>query len=261
MPKKAGHQLKLAARRERARLVRKRWWVLLVGLAVYAVIVIPVIRQQPGPVTSRGVWLGGAIVGLLWLVWEMVRALSHGADHLWRGAEGEEFTGDELRKLKRHARWYVIDRVEFDVLDVDHVVVGPGGVFAVESKNYSAEIDLRQPPGWLSSTSQQAHTNARKIKGLVRRHADVEVRPVVVLWGARIANVPGGCAVVHDVLYCVGRQGRHWRTAFRGNAGNALEPGKVEGVREAVQDFVEVRDRHRKTSADKLRSGTVGKSR
>lgn len=258
MRKKAGHQLKAAARIERTRLVQERWWILLVGVALYVLIAVPVVRLQPGPVTWRGVWLGGAIVGLCWWVSELIRALSRGAAHLWRGAEGEEFTADELRKLRRHGRWYVIDRVEFDFLDVDHVVVGPGGVYAVESKNYSAEIDLTDPPAWLGSVTQQAHTNAKKIKGLISRHAKVAVTPVVVLWGPRVTRVEGGCVVLDDVLYCVGPQGRYWRRSF---LRKQLEAGQVEGVREAVQEFNEARERHRSATAKKSASPRQGPSR
>lgn len=67
----------------------------------------------------------------------VARALGvHTDERAWRvGAEGEELIGKQLEKLAKHG-WVVIHDVPVGDrgANIDHVVVGPGGVFTVNSK-------------------------------------------------------------------------------------------------------------------------------
>lgn len=69
-----------------------------------------------------------------------------------RGAEGEEAVAARLRKLG--ANWKVIHSVPIGDgdCDVDHVVIGPGGVFTLNTKNHLGK------KVWI-------HTNAFKVSG------------------------------------------------------------------------------------------------
>ena len=62
----------------------------------------------------------------------------------WRkGAEGEERLGRRLQKLERHGFRVLHDRlVPGSRANVDHLVIGPTGLFAVDAKNYSGKLTL-----------------------------------------------------------------------------------------------------------------------
>lgn len=59
-------------------------------------------------------------------------------ERAWRvGADGEEAIGSRLDKLTKHG-WYVLHAVPVGNRgsDIDHVVIGPGGVFTVNTKKH-----------------------------------------------------------------------------------------------------------------------------
>jgi hypothetical protein len=60
----------------------------------------------------------------------------------WRkGDEGERRVGTELRKLPKD-RWFVFDDVPIGNrgANVDHLVIGPGGVFSLNTKNVRGKV-------------------------------------------------------------------------------------------------------------------------
>lgn len=62
----------------------------------------------------------------------------HTDERAWRiGADAEETVGAELEKLTRHG-WYVLHSVPVGEKgsDIDHVLIGPGGVITVNSKHH-----------------------------------------------------------------------------------------------------------------------------
>lgn len=62
-----------------------------------------------------------------------------------RGAEGEEATAAELCALSAKG-WVVLHDVRWPgrrFANVDHVVIGPPGVFVIDSKNWSGRISVR----------------------------------------------------------------------------------------------------------------------
>jgi len=74
-------------------------------------------------------------VGLLFL-------LNTGSTRQLSGAFGEDNTRDELRRAKRRGYiWGWIDNVEVQGGDVDHLVLAPSGVFAIDSKWHSVRVD------------------------------------------------------------------------------------------------------------------------
>lgn len=69
----------------------------------------------------------------------LARALDLKTDErAWRmGADGEETIGGKLEKLTKHG-WHVLHSVPVGSRgsDIDHVVIGPGGVFTVNTKKH-----------------------------------------------------------------------------------------------------------------------------
>jgi hypothetical protein len=64
----------------------------------------------------------------------------HTAERAWRlGAEGEVLVAAQLLKLgKRDSRWHVLHSLPVgdNGADIDHLVIGPGGVFALNAKHH-----------------------------------------------------------------------------------------------------------------------------
>ena len=125
----------------------------------------------------------------------------------WRlGAEGESWTADEVAKLG--SAWRTVHAVGIGLGDVDHVVIGPPGVFALETKRKSSpwtRADLRMG-GRVDLAKDQAQRNAKAVRSRLRAYErDVEVTPVVVLWGRTQEGVlghGGRVPVVHGGDLC-----------------------------------------------------------
>ena len=92
-----------------------------------------------------------------------------------RGAGAEERVGALLDGLDG---WQVIHDVDLGRGNVDHVVVGPGGVFTVETKSWKGYFDPdRADPRWW----RQAYAQSKAIGELVGQ----KVEPLLVVEGAR----------------------------------------------------------------------------
>ena len=88
--------------------------------------------------------------------------------------------------------------------DVDHIIVGPTGVFVVETKNHSGTISLRD--GRLCRNGEllnhdfvrQATSEAMYVKGRLQPQVPCHVRPLVVFARAKVRVQPavGGVRIV-----------------------------------------------------------------
>jgi Nuclease-related domain len=109
-----------------------------------------------------------------------------------RGAVGERRTGRLLDRLERHG-WAVLHdlAVPRSRANIDHLVIGPGGVFVIDSKQYRGRLQLdgsgrlwhgRYPLApTLRAVSFEADQVAR-----VLTDPDVVVVPVMAVHGAQI---------------------------------------------------------------------------
>lgn len=76
---------------------------------------------------------------------EKAERLLRSAELHEKGAEGERVTAAVLDRLPGE-EWTVIHDVRWPgrrFANVDHVVIGPSGVFVVDSKNWSGRIEVR----------------------------------------------------------------------------------------------------------------------
>jgi hypothetical protein len=107
------------------------------------------------------------------------------------GSEGERQV-TKLLKAKLNDDYFLINGAYFrGGGDIDHVVLAPNGLFALETKNWSGKITCRGDE-WQrergkpnsASPSRQAKRNAAKIRGMVESssvgHSSVWVEGVVV---------------------------------------------------------------------------------
>jgi hypothetical protein len=145
-------------------------------------------------------------------VWRLRRDVRN----LKQAEKAERQVSDLLRRLRRH------DYIAFDDLldetagwksNVDHVVVGPGGIFALESKAYSvfgngrAEIGadgllrlskraaLGNPLDAVRSASRKV---ARRIHSDLRQEFTVEAVLVLPGWDIAMPKSESGVIVVND---------------------------------------------------------------
>jgi Nuclease-related domain len=70
-------------------------------------------------------------------------------DRWGRGAAGEELVGEALDGL-RECGWFALHDVQLDRGNIDHVLIGPAGIFTIETKSHrgrlrAGAIDSRMP--------------------------------------------------------------------------------------------------------------------
>jgi hypothetical protein len=148
--------------------------------------------------------LGLVVGGLAVLVagWGLRFQPSPGAIAWRRGAAGERRTARLLGPLERHG-WAILHdlAVPGSRANLDHLVIGPGGVFVIDSKQYRGRLQL-DPFGrlWhgryplapaLDAVSFEADQAAQ-----ILTDPDVVVVPIVAVHGAQ---VPWGKVVANGV--------------------------------------------------------------
>jgi hypothetical protein len=147
-------------------------------------------RLKGGPASLLQIVVGCVMFGLgCWCVRDVFN-LEAAADRYYGGAGGEQDVGLALSRLPEE--FHIFNGLDFDAGDVDHVVVGPTGVFVVETKNHAGTISLRDGRlcrnGVLLSHDfvRQAISEAMYVKGRLRPQVPCHVRPVVVFVRARV---------------------------------------------------------------------------
>jgi len=152
--------------------VREVW----IGVAAVAVLLVGMVLAVPGWVLILAEL--AAIAAFLIVSPQVDRDYGRWA----RGAEGEEAVGGILESLTANG-WHVIHDVSFGRGNIDHVVVGPGGVFAVETKSHGGRISLeRLDPKMLS----QAYAEKKTLE----EHLGIEVHPLLVFSRAYLIERP-----------------------------------------------------------------------
>lgn len=78
---------------------------------------------------------------------EKARRLEEAADKWERGAEGERRVGEILNRLPPEFVVFHDLRIPNSKANVDHLVVGPGGVWAIDTKNYAYPVTIGSGKG------------------------------------------------------------------------------------------------------------------
>jgi hypothetical protein len=89
-----------------------------------------------------------------------------------RGAEGEEHVGSLLEELSGTG-WQVIHDATLGRGNVDHILIGPAGVFTVETKSHPGPVRVGRIHG---ATLSQAHAQ----RSAIERVTGLEVEPLIV---------------------------------------------------------------------------------
>jgi Nuclease-related domain len=107
---------------------------------------------------------------------------------MWaRGEQGEVLVGEELDRLP-HDEWWVFHSIPRggSGTDIDHLVIGVGGIYTINTKNVSADVWVAErvlmvggtKTNYLPVATSEARDAARRITTKVA--GTVDVRPVLV---------------------------------------------------------------------------------
>lgn len=236
---RAGVWARTRAREAHLRVVRRMWMPLLViglgggalgGLCVWVISNAVVRAYAAGLLTTT-------VVGyLLHQITQMA-----GANSALMGELAEQWTAQELRKLRRRG-WRVVNHLMLRNWDIDHVLVGPGGVIAVETKWSAQPWEFDPPEGRILTAVQQVKQNARDLSlwQPIKASGAASASGVVVLWGqsaeASEARAPKR---FDDVVVVTGRTIDDWRHSL---PSVGLTDSQVEACWRALESQVRVRD-------------------
>jgi hypothetical protein len=178
---------------------------------VIGLIAAGLILTVPMPGWEHAYFLGlltAALIGTVgWVVY--VSAGNHNQHY---GMLGEEATAEAvLTPWRRLKGWRLVNGLYFDGHgDVDHILIGPKGIFAIESKWTNVPWSIRDDA--IVRAIFQARRGAHKVENALRFESAIHlpVVPIVVLWGRGSPAIDRGSAMVDGVLLAEGRRKRMW---------------------------------------------------
>lgn len=182
---RAGRWARGKARRTQRAFVREHWLALaLLSTALLAMFGICAVFADNG--FQRGLVVGGGLAATAGILVNFVLQMS-GTAPTMMGDVAEQWTAQSLRALLPHG-WKLVNHIMLTdrAGDMDHVLVGPGGIFVLKIKWSASPWSLDRPDSFMLSALKQVENNARLL-GLwqeVRARTRQPVTPVLVLWGA-----------------------------------------------------------------------------
>jgi hypothetical protein len=237
--KRAGKAVRRRLRGVTREFVNSEGKAIAMVLAGYALLCLLLVPRVPFA-ELRAFVQGALLVGVFWLCCELLRVPV--TDVQRRGADAEVWTSKELRKATA-GNWVVLDDVPFEKRNIDHVVIGATGVFAVETK-YSSYLWRERPatPA-LKDALDQAKWGARKIRlYLHSRHIEVDVTPAIVVWGKAARGLSG--SMLDGVLVLRGKYPDTWSSCLESVAAAGDVP--VSEVEIALKEFIQQAERAEK---------------
>jgi Nuclease-related domain len=220
-----------------ARAAGRRWrsYLALLAVTLSAVAIIATVPHIPLRQGYTGIVLG-AIAMLVSI--SLVGLQNPAVD----GRFAEQWSLDGLRKVRG---WHVTDNVPFEREDVDHVVVAPSAVLAVETKYHSraypgtpAETERHQRD--LNSADRAAHKIRLLLRAEKLRDA-ADVVPVLIVWGPGAPRLPDGHRLENGVRLVDGDHPELWMHLFNAPL---LAPDTRRDLHARFQKFGAKRSRH-----------------
>lgn len=154
---------------------------------------------------------GGAGVSFARAAWGRRRTTEAWAT----GAAGERKTASILARLERRG-WIVLHdrRIPRSRANIDHVAIGPTGVFVIETKQYTGKVvvdrsTIRHNGRKRDNIVAEAQKEAAALRQALDDHPAAgvfEVTPVICVHGAAVATSFWGRPVVDGVTVCSGRR-------------------------------------------------------
>ncbi len=114
----------------------------------------------------------GSEIALLGNIFAISRFVLPLVDRHDRGASGEELVGATLEMLSESG-WYVIHDASFGRGNVDHIAIGPAGIFTVETKSHPGPVRVDRVHGAVIAQAQAQ-------RAAVERAIGERVEPLLV---------------------------------------------------------------------------------
>jgi hypothetical protein len=178
--------------------MRKRFWVMAGAMT-------PIVAAfaAVGVIWESMRWASGFLVGCVFAMFIIMRMSPPGWIENWQdGAWGERWTGKELRALEQQG-WIVLHDLTLGRGNLDHVIIGPAGVFLLDSKRWRGRVTVEddvvtirhaEDPelSWCYGGAGRLRGSARVVhkRVLEQTRMSVWVEPVCVVW----ADFPQGAA-------------------------------------------------------------------
>jgi hypothetical protein len=188
-------------------------------------------------------WILGAVTILVAL------SVARFDDPQVRGHLGEQFSLEALRKVRG---WLVVENLRFEHTDVDHIVVTPSGVLAVETKWHSRALPAADAARKRHDLAA-ARAASAKVRSFLRSKKlldGIAVMPLLIIWGPGSPTLPDGYKVVDDVYVVDGDHPELW--AHRFNA-PLLSAKRRAAVHEAFIAYLRQRAEHLAANDEPLR--------
>jgi hypothetical protein len=179
----------------------------------------------------------GSEIALLITIFVISRYVLPLVERQDRGAAGEEQVGGMLEELA-DGGWRVIHDVTLGHGNVDHILIGPAGVFTVETKSHPGPVRVGRVHG---RTLSQALAQRKAIEEVT----GVSVEPLLVYsraWVDRPLARRKGVRVV-PARMLIGYLTRHRET---------LEPADVERVQELLDEVLAEHHTQRRSGSSPL---------
>lgn len=216
------------------RSMRKRFWVIGAIMAPFVAAFVAM-----GVIWESLRWVSGLLTGCTFAMFIILRMTPPGWIENWQdGALGEQRTGKKLRALERQG-WVVLHDLTLGRGNLDHVIVGPAGVFLLDSKLWHGQVTVEADVATIRHNEDPElfwrYEGAGRLRGLAREvhdrileqtRARVWVEPVCVVW----ADFPQGVAG-HTCRFVSGGALAAWLA----EQPQKLAPQRVEQVADAIR--------------------------
>jgi hypothetical protein len=151
--------------------------------SLVAIVVIVVVGVLVGVIAGFTSWTFAiAEVAVIVSLLALDRLATPVIDRWDRGATGEEHVGHILETLAKDG-WWVVHDFNTGRGNIDHIVVGPGGVFSVETKSHGGRIAVDRVD---DAMLRQAYAQAKHLEALIAH----TVTPLLVFSRAYLVGRP-----------------------------------------------------------------------
>jgi hypothetical protein len=233
-PGKSAHDKYQQLRRLWLRRMRRRF-ALVSGLLLLIVIAYNIVGIELG---RAWLWSSGAVTGALLVALMAMRESPPAYIGNWQlGAWGEEATAKVLRPLEQEG-WRILHDLEHEQGNIDHIAVGPGGVFLLNSKWLQGDVEV-QDDGVLVRRIEDPELSYSARLGPAARGSSAELSQR--LRAARLNNwvqpvivISGRFAVGTRAEKGVDYVGVDYLAQFLRDRPARLTDGEIEGIADGV---------------------------
>jgi hypothetical protein len=242
---RAGSWARAEGRRRQYAFLRIKWRFVATTVLVAAAAIVGATFLTPNSF-AKGMVVGAGVVATFGGI-AVLALLVTGTAQTGMGEVAEQWTATELRPLRK-VGGRVINNLALQRWDIDHVVILPSGVFAIESKWSGRGWDLDHPDDQLTKAIRRASGNARTLRlwKPIKGTGVPEVQPVLFLWGGTELTKPTRPRRMDgvDVVYGI-EAAKVWRSVIgEPGADNAIEPEAIEKLWLAISSHIDDRDAH-----------------